>query len=364
MELWRRALLVAGLFVGLWCALMPVEAVVRVEVADVEAALRRASRDPAGAPVTSMAKAAEDRTSVGEPATWARVAGAAAAVRAGRPPEPPFDDRVGTAWGRAALYLGADDGTVRTLVPSLGPDRTFAYVRTALDGRDAWLEATWLRPAYARDVEPSRLLRPSRRLALPVFGLALALYVLLPRWKPGETTAYYGRARAVVLPDALGVLLCAVFLALPMFVIPTSPAGGGLFDGDWVALTIVMWAMAGFGLAILGVAAWYATLRFEVEPDAIRRVTLFGARTIPLASIEEVRPVTHRAPRRLVGLSLLVGLFRPALLGQALLLAGREDPGVELVLRGGERVRVLLTALEHAGALERALARVGGAPSA
>ncbi len=359
MEILRRVLLVAGLFAFLWCALIPVEALVRVEVVDFAARQRREPRWSGDADLAEDAYAANlvrDRVSRADPTTWAKVARAAEAVARGLAPDAPFDGRVGRDYGGEALYLGADDGTVRSLDPPLGDGRTVAYVRVAFDGRERWLGASWVRPAYARGLTPSRLLRPLRGVSLWILGAAVAVYALLPRWKRGATTACYHRVRAVVLPDVLGCVLTGMFLALPMFVIPANSPSGRLFDGDWVALTIVSWGMAGFGLAIFGAAAWYATLRFEVDDDAIRRVTLFGDRRIALASIEAVEPVTLRAPRRLVGLGLLLGLWRPALLGQAMILAGRSDAGVELVLRGGERVRVLWTALENTGPLERALA--------
>jgi len=365
MELLRRVILVAGLFAFLWCALMPLEALVRVEAVDFAALKRREpswSGDGDVAPDVYVANTTRDRTSRGDPATWERVARAAEAVARGRPPDAPFDERVGRERGREALFLGADDGTVRGLAPPLGAGRTFAYVRVEGGVRDAWLQATWLGPADARDVTPARLLRPLRGFSLVFLGAALACYVFLPRWKPAATTAYYHRVRAVVLPDVLGVVLTGMFLALPMFVIPANSPSGGLFDGDWIALTLVAWGMAGFGLALFCAAAWYATLRYEVHDDALRRVTLWRDRTIPLASIEAVTPVTRRAPRKLVGLGLLVGLWRPAALGQALLLAGRADAGVEIALRGGERLRVLLTALENAGPFARALERATRRP--
>lgn len=365
MELLRRALLVAGLFAFLWMALIPVGPLVAVDLVDFAAMQRRLPRWSSDAklePAAFVASVTGQRTSRGDAAAWARVLAAAEDVALGRPPPAPFDARRGRGRGGEAVYLTPDDPTVRGLDPPVDDARPVAFVPVERDGGVRWLQATWLSPRDASSVTPSRLLHPLRGVSWLVLLAAIALYVLLPRWKRGPSTASYHRVRAVVLPDVLGLLMTGLFLALPMFVVPASSPGGSLFSGDWVALTAISWAMAGFGLALFWAAAWYAALRYEVLGDAVRRVTLFEDRTIPLESIAAVEPVTLRAPRGLVRLGLLLGLFRPALLGQALLLAGRTDEALEIVLRDGSRVRLLLTALENAGPLRKALERATGGP--
>ena len=365
MELLRRALLVAGLFAFLWMALMPVGALVSVDLVDFPGMQRRQPRwmsDADLSPAAYVERVTRDRTSLGDPAVWGLVLRAAEDVAAGRAPPAPFDARRGSVRGRGALYLQADDPTARGLAPPLSDARPVAYVPVERDGRRVWLQATWHSPKDASDVEPSRLLHPLRGASWFVLLGAVVAYVVLPRWKPGPTTAYHHRVRAVLLPDVLGLVLTGMFLALPMLVIPRSSPGGSLFAGDWTALTWISWGMAGLGLAMFGAAAWYAALRYEVLDGAIRRVTLFEDRTIPLETIVAVEPVTLRAPKGLVRLSLLLGLLRPALLGQGLILAGRTDAALDVVLRDGSRVRVLLTALEHGAPLRAALERATGGP--
>lgn len=363
MELLRRALLVAGLFAFLWMALIPVGPLVAVDLVDFPSMQRRLPRwssDAGLEPAAYVASVTRERTSRGDPAVWARVLAAAEDVASGRMPPASFDARRGRGRGGEAMYLQSDDPTVRGLHPRVDDAHPVAFVPVERDGGVRWLQATWLSPRDASSVTPSRLLHPLRGVAWLVLLAAIAVYVLLPRWKRGPAIASYHRVRAVVLPDVLGLVMTGLFLALPMFVVPANSPSGSLFSGDWVALTAVSWAMAGFGLALFGAAAWYAALRYEVLEGAVRRVTLFEDRTIPLESIAAVEPVTLRSPRGLVRLSLLLGLFRPALLGQALLLAGRTDEALEIVLRDGSRVRLLLTALENAGPLRKALERATG----
>jgi hypothetical protein len=343
MELLRRAILVVGLFAALRLTLVPGGPLVRVVKADP-------AREPAGEVVAVDGE------------NWQRVAAAASALAEDRPPGPPYDARVGRRHGAPSLYFAADDPTVRALVPEFSDDSSVISLRVEGPTGTTALTAIWMRPFDAGGLSPSRLLFPGRGAAPWVLLGAILAYAFLPRRRASETTARYHRGRAVVLPDILATMITGLFLAIPMLVVPRNSPSGGLFEGDWAVLTVVCFAMAGFGLALYASAAWYAALRIEVGERSVRRVTLFGSSEFALDEVAEVRTVERRAPRRLVLLGLLAGLFKPALFGQALILAGRTDAGLEIVLRDGRRIPLLLTALENAEPLRRALSSQLGSP--
>ncbi len=125
-------------------------------------------------------------------------------------------------------------------------------------------------------------------------------------------------------------MFTAGFFALPLFVVPSASETGDLFASGWIVLTAVGWAMACFGFALLAVAAWYAPLSFILTADGVQRRTLWGKEDYRFADVVEVRRGAVKAPRRLTGLLLLLGLSDPRLLAQGLLLAGRSDEALDV----------------------------------
>ncbi len=366
MEILRRLFLVAGVVLSLWWALVPKGPLVAVKAVDFAEEQRDRpgwSEDRKMTPEQFVAEETKDRRFDADPAAWKAVSEAARALSRGDAVPSPFSGRVGKGsilW--TALYLDPAADPLPSMRPALSEDRPVAYVAVpAAGGKTTWLLANWKSPKDARGIEPSSLLFPRRPLAPWPILAALALYVVLPRPKRTKETATYSRVRAAILPDVLGVLVTGMFVALPLFVIPANAPSGDVFDPGWRPLVWIGAAMACFGLAIFAAAAWYASLSFTVEEGGIRRATLFGSRWIPFAEIAEVRSTTVRAPRSLVGLLLLFGFANPRLLGQGLILAGRSDEAVEIVLRSGRRIRVMLTGLENSAALSHALTTVPAA---
>jgi len=389
-ELLRRVVRLGGVLGALYVTLVPVPAVVEVRVADFAALQARRPRgdDRARVPLEDFVRETpEGRTSDVAGPAWADLLAAATAAHAARPVPASFAARAGERHGERGIYLDPDDAPVADLRGALGPDASFrdasfrdasfrdasfrdasfrdasfrdasfrdAAVRDAA-GRVTHLTLGWLRPDDRDTLAPGSLSCPHRRLALPMLAVACAVDARRPRTRRGPGIVRAHPVRAVLLPDVVGVLLAGVFAAMPMLVVPRMSASGRLFDGAWAGLTVVMAGMAMFGVVILFVAAGYAALRYEVQIDRIRRRSLFGREDGPFAEIVAVEPAVIRAPRGLVRMSFVAGLFRPAMMGQALILGRRSDPAGDVVLADGRRRRIVWTALADAAPLAHTLA--------
>lgn len=364
-EVVRRLALLGGVLGALWAALVPVPELIEVRPADFEAL--RARRPRFGAAREESLEAyihhvTEGRRTLVSPTTpgAGSVAALHRAVQAqarGAPVPAPLADRVGARYGSKAIYLAPDADAIRALPLRPSDARPVVFVEVHDEqGSPAWLAVQRLLPRDRGDLVPSRLHAPGRRLALPILGVALLVYAVLPRVRraPGRVRAH--PVRAVVLPDLVGAMLAGAFAALPMLVVPPQSASGRVFDAEWVALPVVGGVLASFGAAILAVAAGYAVLRYDVGDGVVVRHGWRGAERWALADVVSVEPAVVTANKTLVRLTLLAGLVNPRLAGQGLLLASRADPAFDVVFRDGRRRRVVLTAVEDPAPLLDALA--------
>jgi hypothetical protein len=165
-----------------------------------------------------------------------------------------------------------------------------------------------------------------------------------------------------LLPDlSIGMVLVAMFYAIPWFVVPSQAHTSHPFvlDGGWIVLTMVMWGLCSFGLAIYAVGAWYEALCIRVAEDHLVVESLRAVERIAFADIARVNRVLYEPPKALVKAGLLLGLLNWRAIGPTLLLAGRRDYGVELVLHDGGRKRLGLTGVCHLDRLLSALMTAG-----
>ncbi len=269
-----------------------------------------------------------------------------------------WQDRLNVGWSAGTMvYFRPDEPWARDIAPALNDDHPFSYLALADPLGVRYLTVTWSRPRDMLDDAPPGLLYPYRGYTLWLVAIGLAVYLLLPRRKRDPQALVYATARAVVLPDILGLFLAGFFFALPFWIVPANEANPDVLnpEGGWLILTLVLWAFAAAGVVILAIAARYAAFSILPGPDAVTVTTWRGTTRYPYADMQIARLYVRRASKGWIGLGLLATLLNWRAAGPTLLLATNESHGIEIAMRDGRVWRVAIDALEG---LDRLLDRL------
>ncbi|NQT52593.1 hypothetical protein HQ576_11105 [bacterium] len=363
MEVVRRILLLAGILSGLWFYLVPTPVLVRVSLEDFA---KRQAKQPAwrgdrDLPLDAfIAKQTEDRLVAVAGAEWDALVDAAARVAAAAETLGPVDEawrpRVGRDYSRRFLYFYPHEKPVATLMDKF--DR-FTYITVGSGAATRYLGVNRQDPEMLQGSAPLAMLYPLRRHSGLALLIALLAYFLLPWPRHTDHMVYYGRLRGSYLADLVGLMLLVPFFAAPLLIVPTLASSGRVLDTEsgFIYMTLIFWALGIFGLAILGVAAWYSRLRIVILDDGLRRETLLGSQTCRFEEIAGLHLGSTQAPKALVKAAWLVSLFNWRALGTALIMSGRSDGVLEVECRDGRRFQLVTTALRNIGALVEALDR-------
>ena len=157
------------------------------------------------------------------------------------------------------------------------------------------------------------------------------------------------------------MVLLGLFFALPWFIIPHQAHVSHplVLDGGWIILTLVMWGLSLFGLAIHAVAARYEAWCIHIGADHLVMESIWGAERVPFADIERLTMGSREPPRALIIAGLFISLLNWRAAGPTLLAAGRKDPVVYLVTRDGRRRTFGLAAICNADRLIASLQQAG-----
>lgn len=117
---------------------------------------------------------------------------------------------------------------------------------------------------------------------------AVAVYLLLPFEQPPEGALRHSRLAAVLLPDLIGFMLCLTFFGIYIVLVADNP-------NLWGAI-LLLGPPGAIGLAILLVAAWYASFWMVIEADRLSVATLRARQELPFAAIRSVKPTRHLPP--------------------------------------------------------------------
>lgn len=366
-ELWRRAVLVAGtagaVAAATWTGLGPL---VEVESFGADAARRRLL---AGAWVSQEERALADLPDRELLAVTVR-------GKLERSEAPRWKDVLRElATGREQLFLRLDQPPVAELRPRLAMDGAIRYVLVGGDDVRPGLLRVTRRDVTVDDFQlgsgwsggrrpPDRLLFPWRWLAPWLAIGGLVGYLLLPwrRRKPNEV--HYARSR-LVPGDVLGVVLLVGVGALPMLI-----TGGSLQTAlaAW-PLLLFLWPLAAMGGVMLYYTGWWSAFSLEVGEAELGIETARRRLTIPYADIRLQRPAVLRLPRwfrmlQWIAVILAPAARRPGAAGAALIYGGALSTGTALILRDDSTLYLWGTApsggsmLTGAAVLEAALAEV------
>ena len=212
----------------------------------------------------------------------------------------------------------------RRLVPLVLLLAAIAHIAAASDGMRPWL-------------------------AWGLIAGAVAVYLLLPFEQPPEGALRHSRLAAVLLPDLIGFMLCLTFFGIYIVLVADNPNLWGVI--------LLLGPPGAICLAILLVAAWYASFWMVIEADRLSVATLRARQELPFAAIRSVKPTRHLPPRWLAPLLVLAGGWRG--LGVALLHGYRASHGLRFDLADGSRFDAPVDAFPDVGRLLSALKKAG-----
>ncbi len=341
-EVLRRVLLLFGLLAGVWLTLWSPLQLLRVEPIDWEAERRHAlgraldaqtlpgritGKDTSEmdlAPEASgdldafVAHETEGRLIVVRGQLWAGLFNAVASTVLGEPPSPAWQARLGHGLFQDYVYFRADEPPFDGLVGAFDEPGAYRYLRIESGERIQYLGVC---PGYVQDnirYAPGHLAFPYRHWGLWVILASVALYALIPWPRPPEEGLWYGRIR---LMDVLGAVTVALFFALPIIVTNSNSLGEGPFAAGWVWLTGASWLLAAICASFLALAAWYATLRLELEGGRVVYRSLRGTAAFDPREVARVALVRQIAPAWLRWAMVIASLANWRAAGQAALLS-------------------------------------------
>lgn len=374
LEILRRLCLLGGALVTLWLALKPVDALYRVR--DVNFAklqkfdarrmrtdLKMMSResgveiDPNDPQINTatvlsldqyIAKQTNGRLIEVSGNQWANFYDDVQKTIAGT--SKTFARHVSLGYGSYMLYFPTGTAPLKELASRIGPENHFTYVALRDGDKVRYLEVIFQRPQSAYREMPNWLLYPLRRYAVWWFIAGLFAYAGIRWYRKGPDELRYSTARGMVGPDMLGMLMTVFFCAMPILVITTNAHGDDPVDifgfhNGWWPITLVMWFMACFGLAIVFVALWYACYTLKITPTGFRQRKLFSAGEYAFADMEAIEPAKWAWPWWLRIVVILISLARPRLAGPVLLGAFEEAYGIAIRMKDGRKLKLWMTHL-------------------
>jgi hypothetical protein len=270
-----------------------------------------------------------------------------------------------TAWREAggvyrkSLYYHREEEPFPALIAGLeDKGETFSYLKLRTGEGPRFLAMVLEGPGTALDNGvPAPLARPFRSLALVPLCLGAAVYFFLPKRKTPPGAIVYPKWSAVFLPDLLSYTMSGFFLGLPMVLCVHIFDRAGFLDfrfgSAW--FTLVFWAIGLIFASILWWTSKYASFALQILPGGLFLRTLGRERTIDFGDIVSAGFVDYRPPKWLRTLMFIAGLVNWRMMGQALLLSGRTDWGIEFFFRDGGSERFLCSNIPGAGRLFDAL---------
>lgn len=290
-----------------------------------------------------IASVTAGKTTAVDGASWYNFAEGLRMADAGNP-FPTWRNRVGE-WG--GVYVRQRDLPSPDLVAGL-PDGEARYASLP-DG--TWVKAVAVRLGSGDFTlgsglhgPPHALVYPLRGLFLPLLGLAVLMYVLLPWPRKGEGIIAYDRWR-VVLGDIMGLLLTIVFVAMPFLITSNS----ALAVTEYWGLTLVFWLIGLLGLWAMEVGISAGGLQIMVLVDRLVRVTAWRREEYVWADMALVQPAIQIPPKWLITASWLAALSGRRGSGAALLGAQSETRGFRITMKDGRVAHIWLT--DQMGAL-------------
>ena len=388
LEILRRLALLTGTLMAVWLTVKPADALFRVRDVDfaklkkwdarrMQSDLKMMSRisgmpidpnDPTinTAPTLSLeqyiAKQTKDRLIEVSGSQWSEFYNGIQQTLAGKTKT--FARNVSVGYGSYLLYFPANAALLKELSNRVDARNVFTYVALRDGDSVKYMEVLFQRPQSAFHNAPNWLLYPLRRFAAWWFIAGLLAYVAIPWYRKGPDELRYSTARAMVVPDFLGLFMTVFFVTLPILVITSNASSSDPMDmlgfrNGWWPVTLVMWFMACSGLATLIVALWYANFSLVISPSGFRRRTLFSDNRYAFTDMVAVEPARRAWPWWLRTLAILIGLLNWRLLGAILIGSSQEAYGIAIRFKDGRKLKLWMTHLPGFERIFHALRNAG-----
>jgi hypothetical protein len=357
-EIARRGILLGCVLGAVWWALEPVPGLVRAAPVDFAKEQQRDRRrlfglDPdAELPMDQyIAHKTKDRLIRVEGEEWRSFYRQVTEASQGRSTDAQWTRRLGQGYSQEYVFFRPDESPLAAVAKGLDRDHTFSYLVVTGPGEPKYLGITY---STTRDITrnaPTWMVYPKRAYSRWLVLVGFLAYLVLP-WPPRPPEAVVcSRARAVVLPDIMGLVFAALFFALPFFIIGQNSSAPGVlnFSDGWGYLTLVFWFLALSGVAMLIAAAWYAGYQVHLLPDRLRKVTLFGEEECLYAQITRVGPISWELPGWFKTLAFVVMLVNPRAGVPTRGLFGEQNQGIGIDCKDGRTVKIWMSALGEGG---------------
>ena len=273
---------------------------------------------------------------------------------AGRPPTPEW--KAAMEWSEyhhkvRMVYLDPGEPLPAKLLGLPKMVQGYAYLRLA--GEDSTPPALFLQQIDYNITHcgaPQHLIFPLRQAGWWVILGGVLIYALTPWSRPAANQFCPITLGMAFLIDLVGVILYGTFLDIwsNLILEPSIPG-----HGEWsqiIVFTLIFWVFALGGVAILAVALWYVTLRFQWDEEGLRYQTLFRDTFQAWEDIQGIslQPIGYRFAKRFRAVALLLSVFNWRMAGPALLMQ-TESVGLHLSTREGDGWNVDLGNLSPQG---------------
>jgi len=285
---------------------------------------------------------------------WQSFIGQARETLAGKPPTPAWSSA--TEWHKhyhkvRMVYLDPGEPLPAKLLGLPEMVQGYAYLR--LEGEDSTPPALCLRQldySITHSGAPQHLIFPLRQAGWWVILGGVLIYALIPWSRPAANQFCPITLGMAFLIDLVGVILYGTFLYIwsNLILEPSIPG-----HGEWsqiIVFTLIFWGFALSGVAILAVALWYVTLRFQWDEEGLRYQTLFRDTFQAWEDIQGIslQPIVYRFAKRFRAIALLCSVFNWRMAGPALLMQ-TESVCLHLSTREGDGWQVDLGNLSPQG---------------
>lgn len=261
--------------------------------------------------------------------------------------------------GKKYLYLPAKTPPLDQYM-----DAEYPYFSLELPGKYPvflWAGLSATHSAMFDDDIPWSMSHPYTRFFPWLVGAGLLFYILTPWHRRKGNEAVYKRARSVIGPDIIGLLLTGTFMLLPLFIITqisVHPRPLSLVRGEAI-LSIILWFIAALGASNFAISAWYEGLRFVIEPKGISKITLREDRFYPFERMIEAGPLVWTPPAWFKKIAWLMVLVNWRMAGPVLMGAYSLNWGLEIQCRDGRTLKIWADKLLGLDKIQEALSAAG-----